>query len=161
MTFHEKGELQVLGDPIAHMRRYPEMYLGGLQTPTGEFLAARLISDLVWLHALPAEVVDIDGWWVVRSSIDWLASGSPTYTTDSALSHLVPWPEMGSNSFHGEILLTAFADAVVTSGTDGIKWITGTPDKFALPGINLLGPGRIIAFTLVRGSQHPNERDGG
>jgi hypothetical protein len=157
MTSYEMGDLQIIRGPIPHMRRNPAMYLGGLQTPKGEFLAARLISDLVWLRALPAEVIETDGWWVVRSSVDWLAAGSPTYTTDDAFSRIVSWPEMGANSFHGEILLAAFADAVVTSGTDGIKWINGTPGKFVPPvGVNLSGPGRIIAFTLVRGS---TERD--
>jgi hypothetical protein len=152
MTSYEIGDLQIVS-PIPHMRRNPAMYLGGLQTPKGEFLAARLISDLVWLRALPAEVVEIDGWWVVRSSVDWLASGSPTYTADSAFLRIVPWPEIGANSFHGEILLAAFADALVTFGTDGIKWINGTPGTFVPPvGVNLSRPGRIIAFTLAKDS---------
>jgi len=159
MTPYEAGDLQIFSDPIPHMRRNPAMYLGGSQTPKGEFLAARLISDLVMLRALPAEVLEIDGWWVVRSSVDWLASGSPTYTTDHAFSRIVSWPEIGVNSFHGEILLAAFADAVVTSGTDGIKWITSAPGKFVLPvGVNLSRPGRTIAFTLARDA---TERDRG
>jgi hypothetical protein len=70
--------------PIQHIRRNPAMYVGGLEAPKGEFLAARIISDLVWLRALPAEVIEIDGWWVVRSSVDWPASGSSNYTTDDA-----------------------------------------------------------------------------
>jgi hypothetical protein len=157
MTSYEMGYLQIISGPIQAMGRNPAMYLGGLEAPKGEFLAARLISDLVWLRALPAEVIEIDGWWVVRSSVDWLASGSPAYTTDNAFSRIVSWPEMGANSFHGEILLAAFADAVVTSGTDGIKWVNGTPDKFVPPvGVNLSGPGRVIAFTLAR---DPTERD--
>jgi hypothetical protein len=77
MTSYEMGDLQIVAGPIPRMRRNPAMYLGGLQTPKGEFLAARLVSDLVWLRALPAEVIEIDGWWVIRSSVDWLASGSP------------------------------------------------------------------------------------
>jgi hypothetical protein len=153
MTSYEMGDLQIIRGPIPAMRRNPAMYLGGLKAPKGEFLAARLISDLVWLRALPAEVVEIDGWWVVRSSVDWLASGSPTYTVDNAFSRIISWPEIGANSFHGEILLAAFADAIVTSGIDGIKWISGGDSKFTLPtGINLSGPGRVIAFTLLSGA---------
>src|SRR6516165_6529747 len=114
MAPHKMEDLQIVR-PIQHMRRNPAMYVGGLEAPKGEFLAARMISDLVWLRALPAEVIEIDGWWVVRSSVDWLASGSPKYTTSDAFSRIVPWPEIGANSFHSEILLAAFADAVVTS----------------------------------------------
>ena len=142
-------DLQV-NEPIEVIRRSPAMYLGGLEVPKGEFLASRMISDLIWLRALPAEVTEIDGWWVVRSSVDWFASGSRTYTVDNAFSRIVSWPETGANSFHGEILLAAFADAIVTCGNDGIKWISGGDSKFTLPtGINLSGPGRVIAFTLL------------
>jgi hypothetical protein len=124
------------------MRRNPATHLGGLQTPKGELLAARLISDLVRLRALRAEVIEIDGWWEVGSSVDWLASGSPTYTTDNAFSCIISWSEMGANSFHGEILLAAFAAALVTSGTDGIKWINDTASKFVPPvGVIPSGPG--------------------
>ena len=38
-----------------------------------------------------------------------------------------------------------------------LPWINGTPDEFVPPlGVNLSGPGRVVAFTLAR---DPTERD--
>ena len=150
MTSYNMEDLQILHG-LELIRRRPAMYLDGWETPNGEALAARLLHDLVWLRALPAEVKEIDGWWLIRSAVDWLASENPLYTIDTAFSRIVPWPELRPNSMHGEVLLAVFADAVVTSGTDGIKWINGTSDAFPLPPhIDLSGPGRVVAFTLAR-----------
>src|SRR5215471_347957 len=40
---------------------------------------------------------------------------------EAAFSRIVPFPEAGPNSHRAEVLLSAFADAVVTLGADGVR----------------------------------------
>jgi hypothetical protein len=123
------------------------MYLGGLDRAVGEYLAARMLGDLVWLGALPAQVNRVQQWWQVSSATDWLAGSGIGL---GAFTRIVPFPAAGQNSFHSEILLTAFADVVVTSGADGVTWIKGdsaslVPSEIALGGF---GAGRIVVFSV-------------
>jgi hypothetical protein len=67
-----------------------------------------------------------------------------------AFARIVPL-QGHANSHRSEILLPAFADAVVTSGTDGTKWVSGDVSRFAPPdGLELAHPpgGRTVAFRL-------------
>jgi hypothetical protein len=137
-------DIEILDDPIDVIRRRPTMYLG-VDTPTAQVLAGRMVSSLVWLDALPAGVSHLGEWWVIRSERDWLSADGPSSL--AAFSRILPLPGAGANSMRSEVLLTAFAECVVTAGTDGVSWIKGGGG--ALP--NTLTPpvgGRWVAFTL-------------
>jgi hypothetical protein len=107
-----------------------------------------MLGDLVWLGALPAQVNKLQQWWEVSSTTDWLAG--PGGMGLGAFTRIVPFPAAGQNSFHSEILLTAFADVVATSGADGVTWIKGdrdssVPSEIALETFNA---GRIVIFSV-------------
>jgi hypothetical protein len=143
-------DLHALRDAVTIIRKSPRMYLGGVAEATGQHLAARLMTDLVWLGALPAEVRKIESWWVVASKQDWLV-GEGRANVDIAFSKIVPFPEAGVNSFRSEILLSAFADAVITVDASGTRWIKGTERGLTLPAtIGLICPEgeRMVAFRL-------------
>jgi hypothetical protein len=148
MKTYSIDDLQIFDDPVGLILRRPEMYLGGLDRVAGEYLAARMLGDLVWLRALPARVNRAQQWWEVSSATDWLAG--PSGMGLGAFTQIVPFPAAGQNSFHSEILLTAFADAVATSGADGVAWIKGDrnsllPSEIAL---DKFGAGRIVIFSI-------------
>ncbi len=54
MKTYSIDDLQIFNDPVGLILRKPEMYLGGLDRAVGEYLATRMLGDLVWLGALPA-----------------------------------------------------------------------------------------------------------
>jgi hypothetical protein len=64
--------LHTISDAVSLIRKNPSMYLGA-EKATGEHLAARMMSTLIWLSALPATVTRLPPWWVVSSEKDWLA----------------------------------------------------------------------------------------
>jgi hypothetical protein len=144
-------DIGIISDVMEIMKKNPKMYLNGCETPTGELLAARLISDLVYLKSLPAHVAVFERWWVITSDKDWLSALSPPADTKSAFWMIVPLPQAGPNSHRSEVLLTAFADAVVTCGQEGLIWIKGDPESFPLPETIIaskIDSGRLIAFVI-------------
>jgi hypothetical protein len=56
--------------------------------------------------------------------VDWLGT-HPDYAPEALFFHIVALPEAGPNSMRAEILLTAFAQKVVTVGTNGRLIIKG------------------------------------
>lgn len=135
---------------LEHVRRNPSMYLGGQGKVSGQSLAARLVFDVIDLGALPVDVRRAEDWWIISASLDWLyAAGS---TPERLFHNVVPFPEAGDNSCRREILLTAFADAVVTCGPEGVRWLKGSPATAPLPAdIDLQGAapqGSVVAFRM-------------
>src|SRR5262245_39674847 len=141
------GALPVMIDSVSVIRRAfgPKM--------SGEDIATQLVRDLILLESLPVHVHHIDGWWLVASARDWLldpdGSISLRHFTD-----IVHFPEAGRAACHNEILLTAFADAVVTRGArEELTWISGDGNQWALPPSVLEhfsedNPGRVVAFSV-------------
>jgi hypothetical protein len=149
MKTYTIDDLQIMNDPIGFVRRNPPMFLGGMKRAVGEHLAARMLSDLIWSRALPAHVNRLDQWWEVSSAMDWLATQDGIGI--DAFARIVPFPVAGPNSHHSEILLTAFAEAIVTSGSDGINWVKGDRSRIRLPsGLDLreTNGGRIVIFRV-------------
>jgi hypothetical protein len=149
MNTYTFNDLQILDDPIGLIRRNPSMYLRGAEGAVGEHLAARMLFDLVLLGALPAHVDRLGQWWEISAGKDWLAA--PDGKGIDVFVTIVPFPMAGPNSHRSEILLTAFADAVVTSGSDGVHWIKGDPSMTPQPqvrGPNNPGSGRLVAFRV-------------
>jgi hypothetical protein len=106
---------------------------------------------IIVVISLPAKVSKYGPWWIVSSEDDWLVKSGHAHV-DVAFSRIVPLPGL-VNSHRSEILLSAFADAVVTFGTDGIRWVSGDSNRFALPeDVELAHPrgGRTIVFRLER-----------
>lgn len=156
---HTIEDLNVLVNPIEVIRKNVARYLGGLTAPTGEYLAGRMMSDLIWLRALPATVERIGNVWMISSHIDWLATESGA-TTEMAFSRVLPFAIAGQNSMRSEVLLSAFTDAVVTWGQDGVKWINGNESTVKLPsGIktNRETTGRVVIFVIGEVEKFPRK----
>jgi hypothetical protein len=149
MPNYEASDLHLEIDDLSLIRRTfgPEM--------SGQQLAGQLVRDLILTGSVPFGVDYIDGWWVVSSEKDWLLLPSGSITLRS-FKHIVHFPEAGREACHSEILLSAFADAVVTQGAnDKLTWITGDHERRILPKEVLKklmqeGRGRTVAFTLER-----------
>lgn len=140
-------DLHIISDAVSLIRKNPSMYLRA-EKATGEHLAASMMSTLIWLGALPATVIRLPPWWVISSEKDWLAVAGQA-NVEAAFSKIVPLPVAGPNSHRDEILLSAFADAVVTLGAGAVRWVKGDSSRLALPsGIDLAraNGGRIVAF---------------
>ena len=142
--------LMLITDGISLIRKRPQMYGG--ERPWGPSFAANLSDNVIYLGALPVHVYANDGWWIISSERDWLltAQGSISY---EAFSKFLPDPAKRANSLRTEVVIAALADAVVTCGRDGIKWITGDPLQRALPDeltdrMSGIGKGRLVAFTI-------------
>ena len=63
-------------------------------------------------------------WWIISSNVDWLAT-CPDYAPEELFFNIVALPEAGPNSMRAEILLTAFAQQVVTVSADHQSIIKG------------------------------------
>ena len=89
-------------------------------------------------------------WWIIRSDVDWLGT-HPDYAPEALFFHIVALPEARSNWMRAEILLTAFAQKVVTVGTNGRSIIKGevapTAEVWRLNRV-MLGWKRAVAFCL-------------
>jgi hypothetical protein len=114
-------------------------------------IATHLARDLILMDSLPFQIDQADGWWLVSSAKDWLLQPDGTVSLRN-FRQIVHFPEAGREACHTEVVLTAFADAVVTSGRDGdLTWITGEADQWTLPAKVLEclrdNSGRVVAFT--------------
>ena len=144
-------DIQVLNDPVETIRRlYSEHRDGG---PGASYCAAALLQQIILLRATPVRVEQRGDWIFVSSECDWLASseGAPS---KRPFFQLAPFPEGGQNSHRAEILLTAFAAAVVNAGSDGVEWIVSNAEHHPLPDTATLeqirnAGGRVIAFVFA------------
>jgi hypothetical protein len=134
-------------EPLAHVRSHPEMYL-----PDGEAdpfkVAARLEADAVASGAKRTFTAHRDGRWIVAADTDWLAAAG--VAPRELFRRLVPSPRGGRNTFRSEVLLGAFADAVVTWSGENVEPIQG--DHATLLDLRDELPGawqRAIAFRLA------------
>jgi hypothetical protein len=103
-------------DPIEHLRSRRKMYLpdsGSIPL----FLAQRLSNDAMIVGAHSVHLAHDGDWWTVSADFDWLADKSRT--VQDLFSGLIPFPEAGVNSIRSEVLLTAFAQDVVTIDASG------------------------------------------
>jgi hypothetical protein len=149
MKRYTRQDLNIVSDAVSLIQKDPSRYLGRAEKAPGEDLAARMMSSLIWLGALPATVTRLPPWWVVSSEKDWLAVAGQA-NVEAAFSTIVPLPAAGPNSHRAEVLLSAFADVVVTLGADGVRWVKGDSSRLTLPqGVDLAhaNGGRIVAFS--------------
>jgi len=143
---YSEKDIQVL-DAVAVIRGRPDMYVG--DNPTGASFAARVVESLILLDAGPLRVERDGSWYSISADKDWLVSEDGKVSFE-AFYRLVPMPTGGLFYSRAEVFLTALTDAVITSGADGMNWISGDQAKWKLPNEIelLLAPkkGRIVAF---------------
>lgn len=100
-------------DPIAAIRARPETFLPGGRTDPATLLLA-VAGDVLVGPDRQVVCRRLGAWWVVASDVDWIyGAGSPGL---DVFRRVVSFPEAGPNSLHAEILLTAFADQIITFG---------------------------------------------
>jgi hypothetical protein len=121
------------------------MYVGNYVT--GARLMACVVESLIQLDAAPLKVACTGPWHSVRSDKDWLMTESGAIRLD-VFQILISLPRGGG--FYQEVILTALADAVVTSDSTGTTWIKGEAGEWPLPAdVDLslsVEKGRILAF---------------
>jgi hypothetical protein len=155
MKAYKLEDITVLDDAVALIRRSPAMYLPG-EVPSA-YLAGKLVQDIASLGALPVRVARDGAWWLVSAGADWLRSPSGVIATDPFF-RIIPCPQWGRYAFRTEVLLTAFAEAVVTAADARMTWIAGGDRAAQLPeafrmAMETPGPGRHVAFRMT-----PDER---
>ena len=113
-------------DPIEHIRRNPDMYLGtSIDTPA-VLIANAMALEAKTLGASRVEIVDADGWKIVRADLDWLnVECSHHVTVEQVFWNICAFPEAGVNSMRAEVLATAFSDAVVTYSQESRYLVKG------------------------------------
>ncbi len=119
MTY-TREDIETLDDDLAFIRRHPQMFVGRV---SGEELAGIIAEGAILLTGKPARVGPAGDWWLIASEADWL---NRKEDAEEWFYHLRAFPEAGDNSIHGEVLLTAFADAVLTLTRSHQQVIKGT-----------------------------------
>jgi hypothetical protein len=107
---------------IAHIRAHPEMYLPSGRVD-GHSLASAIVADVLVEPGRGAAIQRVDRWWLVASDHDWVGPSVIDY-----FHRVVPFPDAGPNSMRAEVLLTAFADDVVTFDAASHEVIKGMVD---------------------------------
>jgi hypothetical protein len=150
---YDASSIQVL-DPVATIRRRPEMYVGACATQPEflpGFLATRLASDAIYLGAKHVEVQRMGDWWTIASDEDWLTYHN-SLGIQETFNRILPFPGM-VNSHRSEILVRAFAASVFTVMAGALVVVSG--DEAAIRGMLTrdpfcrLGAKRVVAFTMA------------
>jgi hypothetical protein len=151
MIDDREGMLRSTADGVDTIKRFMLRDSNFVSHLSGAFLATQMVRDLILIGAVPVRVDYIDGWWSISAERDWLVQ------TDGAPSlwnfyNIVHFPQVGREACRSEILLTAFADVLVTRGAEGeLIWISGDKNQWRLPeeiNDSLSRPqiGRIVLF---------------
>lgn len=109
MQFHQH-DLSIV-NPLELIRSNREMYLP--EGPSAERLTERLVGDILVVPDRFAIAVRRNDWRIVASDKDWIGKIASPAVIDH-FTNIVPFPEYGPNSMHGEVLVTAFASDVIT-----------------------------------------------
>jgi hypothetical protein len=108
-----------LVDAIGHIRRQPQMYLrDGIAR--SEDLVERMLSDVVWLDALPATAERVGSWSILSSEKEWLIdfTGAASTVTESAV--VSPMRKSGSDEMprrRRQRIVVAAADRVLQAAS--------------------------------------------
>jgi glycerophosphoryl diester phosphodiesterase len=106
---YDRSDLQVL-TAIGFVARMEARFF-----PSGHFSpeqAIEYIQDEAQVLGIPVVSEEVDGWWLVSASRDWLPQGEKTLR---AFHELLQFPEAGINAHRCEVFLTTFAKVVLTS----------------------------------------------
>ena len=108
--------MQALADAIDYVRQRPERFFRG-GSPEPVELVTHIVGEVLILGGSETCTMRSGDWWMISSNVDWLAT-CPDYAPEELFSHIVAFPQAGPNSMRAEILLTAFAQQVVTVSAD-------------------------------------------
>ena len=115
--------MQAVTDAVGYVSKSPERFFR-LGAPAPIELVTHIVSEIFVLGGGETCAVRRGDWWIIRSDVDWLETHQD-YAPEALFFHLVALPEAGPNSMRAEILLTAFAQKVVTVGASGRLIIKG------------------------------------
>jgi len=117
---------------------------------SGVELVTNIVGEAILLTKGQAQVTVfcVGTWWVVASDVDWIVNESG-HTVEEVFSRILPLPQAGPNSMRAEVLLTAFAQDVITQGSDGQRVVKGSSllgdDLWPIP-MSHQGWKRVVAF---------------
>lgn len=140
----EREDLQVC-DILTHIRQHPEMYLADGYV-NGATIVCRILADVLVSENCQVFVQRSGDWWIIGSSTDWIGS-----VGTRAFFEFMPYPQAGQNSFHGEVLITAFAADIVLLTPYGHDVIAGrSPIPEQIIRLSQLRPElrRIVCFRM-------------
>lgn len=140
--------MKIIDNSIDYIKSNQNMFLRdgniGLQ------LSVNIISDALLLTDGKVTTVNKNNWWIVGSEQDWIKN-IPDLSIKEIFYKIIPFPKAGQNSIHGEVLITAFAENVITVNNSKIEIIKGNlkkEDEFLmlLPSDNNWS--RMVAFCM-------------
>ena len=115
--------MQALADAIDYVRQRPERFFRA-GSPDPIELVTHIVGEVLLLGGREICTMRSGDWWIISSNVDWLTM-CPDYAPEELFFHIVAFPEAGPNSMRAEILLTAFAQQVVTVSADNQSIIKG------------------------------------
>ena len=115
--------MQAVADAVGYVRQRPEQFVR-TGAPEPVELVTHIVSETLVLGGGETCAVRRGNWWIIRSDVDWLET-HPDYAPEALFFRIVALPEAGPNSMRAEVLLTAFAQKVVTVGANGRLIIKG------------------------------------
>lgn len=128
-----RDDLTVVTEPLGFIQTHPENFLPEGRV-SGESLVLRLISDILVQPNRTAIALRLGAWWVVASDEDWI-SRIAIETDRDPFTHIVAFAEAGPNSMHAEVLITAYAQDVVTYVGTQERKVKGEGDENLLQAI--------------------------
>jgi hypothetical protein len=96
--------------------------------PTADFLLLFLLEDAITANAFPMQVDFHANWWIFAAKNDWILDDNPGTATETFFT-LVPYPKKGVPHIHTPILVTAFAEKVVTFSSGVMELINAEADE--------------------------------
>ena len=116
--------MQALAEAIDYVRQRPERFFRA-GSPEPVELVTHIVGEVLLLGGSETYTMRNGDWWIISSNVDWLAT-CPDYAPEELFFNIVALPEAGPKSLmRAEILLTAFAQQVVTVSADHQSIIKG------------------------------------
>jgi hypothetical protein len=115
--------MQTMDNAVDYIRQHRAMFLRTKETTPIE-LVERILGDALYSGASECTVLRQRDWWIIASTTDWL-SGHADHVPEELFQKIVAMPEAGQNAMRGEVLLTAFAQHVITATPYGCMVISG------------------------------------
>jgi hypothetical protein len=115
--------MQALTEAIDYVRQRPERFFRA-GSPEPVELVTHIVGEVLLLGGSETYTMRNGDWWIISSNVDWLAT-CPDYAPEELFFNIVALPEAGPNSMRAEILLTAFAQQVVTVSANHQSIIKG------------------------------------
>jgi hypothetical protein len=125
---------------LAFVRAHPEMFRALVHDGPA---AAALLAEAALRGSSTSVTVSRTGeWYVVRAGHDWLTGDRDPFT------EVIPFPALGDNAVRPEVVVAAFAAAMATMTSDGVRVIVGDAGPLDRLVPDLDRGGRAIVFTM-------------